>query len=235
MQGKWLGFRSAATGDRFLQARKRSNPSRLVFFSQNVGTWEQWELGSGAPDPDTADWASLVVMLCHRRLPQFELAVEIVRVGSVSLAPNASVTPRSLQALGAAGAEQSVTAAADEDSALERRELQRMSGILVHVSGVSVAIAALLQTALLLIVGQHALHASWGSLLWLGRHLHCCLVAGCSMASLVLWGCLGFIFTLCPAYRSGCTMWTKRRRHGWPLRRACCRWLKMQQGCASGQ
>lgn len=136
MQGKWLGLRSAAAGDRFLQARKRSTPSRLVFFSQNVGTWEQWELGSAGPDPDVADWASLPATLRHRRLPQFELAVELVRVGAMALPPNAALTPRSLLA-GAAGEQGTGAAAAgcggDEDPAFERRELQRMSGVLVHV------------------------------------------------------------------------------------------------------
>ncbi len=137
-QGKWLGLRSAAAGDRFLQARKRSTPSRLVFFSQNVGTWEQWELGSAGPDPDAAEWASLPVTLRHRRLPQFELAVELVRVGAVALPPNAAVTPRSLL-LGAAGEQGAGGGAAaagaglEEDPGMERRELQRMSGVLVHV------------------------------------------------------------------------------------------------------
>lgn len=147
LQGKWLGFRSAAAGDRFLQARKRS-PNRLVFFSQNVGTWEQWELagstpaaggeagssgaGSPSPDPDASEWASLALVLRHRRLPQFELAVEAVRVGSVSLAGNGSATARSLLSgepgsVGSAGS-------AEDDPTLERRELKRMSGVLVHVS-----------------------------------------------------------------------------------------------------
>lgn len=148
MQGKWLGFRSAAAGDRFLQARKRS-PNRLVFFSQNVGTWEQWELagsshpaggeagssgaGTPSPDPEACEWASLALTLRHRRLPQFELAVEVVRVGSVSLAGNGSATARSLLSgepgsVGSAGS-------AEDDPTLERRELKRMSGVLVHVSG----------------------------------------------------------------------------------------------------
>ncbi|KAL4431049.1 hypothetical protein ABPG75_006305 [Micractinium tetrahymenae] len=135
-QGKWLGLRSAAAGDRFLQARKRSTPSRLVFFSQNVGTWEQWELGSAGPDPDAASWASQPATLRHRRLPQFELAVELVRVGTAALPPNASVAPRSLLA-GAAGEQglgggAAAAGSADEDPSLERRELQRMSGVLVH-------------------------------------------------------------------------------------------------------
>ena len=67
MQGKWLAFRSAAAGDRFLQARKRS--PRLVFYSTNAGTWEQWELADEAA-VDGAPWAHMTVVLKHRRLPQ---------------------------------------------------------------------------------------------------------------------------------------------------------------------
>lgn len=135
LQGKWVGFRSAAAGDRFLQARKRS-PNRLVFFSQNVGTWEQWEVAAGAPDPDACDWSALSLALRHRRLPQFELAVEVVRVGTYTLPPNAALTPRTLlpaaDALGGAAA-LAGDAGADEEPGLERRELKRMSGVLVHV------------------------------------------------------------------------------------------------------
>lgn len=135
LQGKWLGFRSAAAGDRFLQARKCSR-NRLVFFSQNVGTWEQWELCSGGPDPDAAEWASLALTLRHRRLPQLELAVEVERVGSVAPLPGSgAATPRSLAAgdAASAGSTHSGSGAAD-DPTLERRELKRMSGVLVHVS-----------------------------------------------------------------------------------------------------
>lgn len=71
-QGKWLAFRSAAAGDRFLQARKRS--PRLVFFNTNIGTWEQWELAGegeeGGAAEDEAPWAVKAVTLKHRRLPQ---------------------------------------------------------------------------------------------------------------------------------------------------------------------
>jgi hypothetical protein len=67
VQGKWLAFRSAAAGDRFLQARKR-NP-RLVFYNNNIGTWEQWELEDEAA-LEAAPWARTAVVLRHRRLPQ---------------------------------------------------------------------------------------------------------------------------------------------------------------------
>lgn len=172
-QGKWLGFRSAATGDRFLQARKRS-PNRLVFFSQNVGTWEQWELGApaagGAPpaDPDAADWTSLALTLRHRRLPQYELAVEAVRVGTYSLPPSASVTPRSLLA-GSGDTASAGSVGSEEDPTLERRELKRMSGVLLHVSVLVVA-----TRGVCCVVRGHA-YAGWGHQ-WVpaaaARHVH---------------------------------------------------------------
>ena len=133
LQGKWLGFRAAAAGDRFLQARKSSR-NRLVFFSPNVGTWEQWELGGGA-DPDAAEWASLALTLRHRRLPQLELAVEVVRVGTVApLAGSGAATPRSVAAGDGASAGSARSGGGGDDPTLERRELKRMSGVLVHVS-----------------------------------------------------------------------------------------------------
>jgi hypothetical protein len=144
VQGKWVGFRSAVAGDRFLQARRRGS-NRLVFFSQNVGTWEQWEVvpatadgsnkdGSGpdgiaGEDPEACEWASLALALRSRRLPQFELAVEVVRLGTAVLAPGAPLTARTLLPAGGGQA-----GAVQEDAKLERRELQRMSGLLVHVS-----------------------------------------------------------------------------------------------------
>jgi len=65
-QGAWLGFRAAAAGDRFLQARRRGG-DRLGFSNANLGTWEQWELAAGGPE---APWARLRVSLRSRRLPQ---------------------------------------------------------------------------------------------------------------------------------------------------------------------
>jgi hypothetical protein len=65
-QGAWLGFRAAAAGDRFLQARRRGG-GRLGFSNANLGTWEQWELAAGGPE---APWARLRVSLRSRRLPQ---------------------------------------------------------------------------------------------------------------------------------------------------------------------
>ena len=37
---KWIGFRSAAAGSRFLQVRRRGR-RRLSFFNANFGVWEQ--------------------------------------------------------------------------------------------------------------------------------------------------------------------------------------------------
>ncbi|GAB4817699.1 hypothetical protein N2152v2_004745 [Parachlorella kessleri] len=118
--GKWLAFRAAAAGDRFLQARKRS--PRLVFYNNNVGTWEHWELADeeGAR-LDGAPWAHTAVVLKHRRLPQFELRVELVRVGTFTLlGPGSSITPRSL------------TPAPQEDELSENLQLRKMSGVLMH-------------------------------------------------------------------------------------------------------
>eukprot|EP00887_Chlorella_sp_A99_P005659 scaffold1.g5659.t1 len=124
-QGRWLGFRAAAAGDRFLQARKRS-PNRLVFYSTNVGTWEQWELAAG--ELGAAPWSAAAVTLRHRRLPQFELAVELVRLGACSLPPNAAITPRSLVVPDAAAA----AAQRGGGELSERQELRKMSGVLIH-------------------------------------------------------------------------------------------------------
>lgn len=63
-----MAFRSAAAGDRFLQARKRS--PRLVFFNSNIGTWEQWELAEEVEAGSEAPWARRAVVFKHRRLPQ---------------------------------------------------------------------------------------------------------------------------------------------------------------------
>ena len=38
-----------------------------------------------------------------------------------------------------------------------------------------------------------------------------------------------------PCSRSGCTMWTRRRRPAWPLRPAWPRWQRTPRGCANGQ
>ena len=130
--GKWLGFRSSAAGDRFLQARKRGG-QRLVFFSANVGTWEQWELAGGDDVLGGAPWAAARVTLRHRRLPQFELSVEVVRVGSYSLPPHAALTSRSLLAADAASRGAAAGGAGVEVS--EKQELRKMSGVLIHVRG----------------------------------------------------------------------------------------------------
>lgn len=128
-QGKWLGFRSSAAGDRFLQARKRA-AHRLALFNTNVGTWEQWEAVASSPaDLGAAPWAAATLTLRHRRLPWYELAVEVVRVGTYSLLlPDASITPRSLVLPAAAGA------AGAPPSPSENANLRKMSGVLMHVS-----------------------------------------------------------------------------------------------------
>lgn len=211
VQGKWLGFRCAAAGDRFLQARKRSTPCRLVFFSQNVGTWEQWELGTAGPDPDAADWSSLGVTLRHRRLPQYELAVQLERVGVVSLPPNASVTPRSLlageqPASAPAGSAGSV-GGADEDLQLERRELQRMSGVLVHVSW-RVGVARR---------GRHGLPTR--PVVRSPPLLPLPALIPSIYPPLPVKSILSALQSP-PLPRSGCTLLTRRRRLDWPSRRA---------------
>lgn len=48
VQGNWVGFRSVAAEDRFLQLRRRGK-QKLAFFSANFGVWEQWELVAGEP------------------------------------------------------------------------------------------------------------------------------------------------------------------------------------------
>ena len=67
-QADWLSFRAAGADSRFLQVRKRG-PHRLTFFSQNYGTWEQWEL----LEEPTAPWQSCSLQLRSRRMPQARL------------------------------------------------------------------------------------------------------------------------------------------------------------------
>jgi protein SFI1 len=62
-----VGFRSAAAGGRFLQARRRG-ASRLAFHSASFGVWEQWELVAGDPGPRA--WACMPLAFRSRRLPQ---------------------------------------------------------------------------------------------------------------------------------------------------------------------
>ncbi|KAK9821433.1 hypothetical protein WJX81_005093 [Elliptochloris bilobata] len=91
-QGEWLGFRAVAARGRFLQARRRG-AGRLGFSNANLGTWEQWELVAGDP---AAPWSRLRLSFRSRRLPQCVMAVEVMRVGTLVLPPDAFITPRSL-------------------------------------------------------------------------------------------------------------------------------------------
>lgn len=120
-QGQWLGFRSVVAGDRLLQTRRRGQ-HRLVFFSQNLGTWEQWELVHPAA-VDASPWQETVVVLRHRRLPHVQLQVEVLRVGVSVMNPLAAITPRSLPVA--------------PGGVYEDENIKRVSGVLAHVSPVS--------------------------------------------------------------------------------------------------
>lgn len=120
LAGEWLGLRSAAAGDRFLQATKRG-AARLAFHAGNLGTWEQWRLAEGGAAALAAAWdASAPVLLQNRRLPQVQLRVCLVRVGSyVPAGPAGSLTPRSLCEAGPA-------------ATMERDALRRISDVVVQ-------------------------------------------------------------------------------------------------------
>ena len=75
---------------------------------------------------ESLPWATVTVTLRNRRLPTCELKVELVRVGTSSMMPYASVTPRSLP--------MGPTTAADEETMGENQNVKRMSGLLVNVS-----------------------------------------------------------------------------------------------------
>ncbi|RMZ55998.1 hypothetical protein APUTEX25_004422, partial [Auxenochlorella protothecoides] len=122
LSGEWLGLRSAAAGDRFLQARKHG-AARLAFHSANLGTWEQWQLGPGAAEALAQPWeTSQPLVLQHRRLPQVQLHVTLVRVGTfLPLSVGGSTTPRSLAPVPEAGM-----------AGLEREKLRRISDVVVQ-------------------------------------------------------------------------------------------------------
>lgn len=124
LSGEWLGLRSAAAGDRFLQARKHG-AARLAFHSANLGTWEQWQLGPGAAEALAQPWeTSQPLVLQHRRLPQVQLHVTLVRVGTfLPLSVGGSTTPRSLAPVPEAGM-----------AGLEREKLRRISDVVVQVA-----------------------------------------------------------------------------------------------------
>ncbi|XRB16428.1 protein SFI1 [Pseudoscourfieldia marina] len=90
-QGKWIGFRCAAAGDKYLQATRRSH-NRLCFQNVNFGIWEHFEIASDEP---TKRWTKSVLSFRSRRLPQYVLRVEVVRSG-IQVVDVASFTPVSL-------------------------------------------------------------------------------------------------------------------------------------------
>ncbi|KAK9838858.1 hypothetical protein WJX74_004668 [Apatococcus lobatus] len=91
-QGNWVGFRSAAAEDKFLQV-KRKGMHRLAFHNAQFGTWEQWEIVQGQAH---LPWEKLSLGFRNRRLPQFVLSVEVSRLGTYAMLPNSFLTPRSL-------------------------------------------------------------------------------------------------------------------------------------------
>lgn len=119
-QGQWVGFRSAISNDKLLQARSRGS-HRLVFFSSNLGTWEQWEIVESS-SLESMPWSSISVTLKNRRLPTCILDVDVVRVGTCIMMPHASITPRSLTTTTTAG-----------DASVEDQNIRKMSGLLVNV------------------------------------------------------------------------------------------------------
>lgn len=66
-QGSYVGFRSSAAANRFVQPRRKA-PHKLVFFNHNCGVWEQWEVLT--EDAWRLPWAQLPILLRSRRLPQ---------------------------------------------------------------------------------------------------------------------------------------------------------------------
>ena len=66
MQGNWVGFRSSAAEDKFLQV-KRKGLHRLAFHNAQFGTWEQWEIVQGQAH---VPWEKLSLGFRNRRLPQ---------------------------------------------------------------------------------------------------------------------------------------------------------------------
>ena len=74
----WLGFRAVAANNRFLQARRKGK-DRLRFFNETFGTFEQFQCTHGEPK---LAFKRTHVCLQNRRLPMFQLQVEVVRVGA---------------------------------------------------------------------------------------------------------------------------------------------------------
>eukprot|EP00854_Cymbomonas_tetramitiformis_P023028 gene23028-27863_t len=85
---KWIGFRASAAGNRFLQARRRGL-DRMRFYSTQFGTFEQWEFSNGEPSTKVS-FSRLKLFFKNRRLPMFELRVEVVRIGHAERSEYAS-------------------------------------------------------------------------------------------------------------------------------------------------
>ncbi|GFR41539.1 hypothetical protein Agub_g2252 [Astrephomene gubernaculifera] len=120
-QGSYVGFRSGAAGNRFVQPRRKA-PHRLVFFNQNCGVWEQWDvLGDNWR---SAPWSSLPMVFRNRRLPQVQLAVDVVRVGFYVTAGGMGGTPF-------APTPRSLLPAIPEEGHVEDTNLRRISNVLV--------------------------------------------------------------------------------------------------------
>ncbi|KIY94398.1 hypothetical protein MNEG_13563 [Monoraphidium neglectum] len=94
-------------------ARRLARSSRLVFFNDNLGVYEQWEVHpSAGPGQEVAGqrpcgwadaplqqpWARAAVQLRSRQLPHVRLEVELVRVGALASPRRVPSPPRRLPA-----------------------------------------------------------------------------------------------------------------------------------------
>eukprot|EP00241_Pyramimonas_parkeae_P011830 CAMPEP_0114235932 /NCGR_PEP_ID=MMETSP0058-20121206/6529_1 /TAXON_ID=36894 /ORGANISM="Pyramimonas parkeae, CCMP726" /LENGTH=203 /DNA_ID=CAMNT_0001347757 /DNA_START=93 /DNA_END=701 /DNA_ORIENTATION=- len=90
-QGRWLGFRSTISGGKLLQARKRGS-SKLCFFNFNFGIFEQWETDD---QPGGSGWSTTLMRLRNRRLPNFVLTVEVMKIPlSLQYNPSPGMDPQ---------------------------------------------------------------------------------------------------------------------------------------------